>query len=96
MIIIATRKTHVQIVDIYAAFLQKLQNNCTIEDEFNKKRQLAIFGGCALSNKIAEEKTTTIALAHHVFFFLCQYLLNYPTDSDELCGKVNATTGSTI
>ena len=26
-----------------------------------------IFGGCALRNEIAE-KTTTIALAHHVFF----------------------------
>ena len=34
-----------------------------------------IFGGCAMSNEI-DEKTTTIALAHHVFFFLCQYLVN--------------------
>ena len=39
------------------------------------KPRSAIFGGCALSNEI-DEKTTTIALAHHVFFFLFQYLVN--------------------
>ena len=53
-----------------------------------------IFGGCALSNKIAE-KTTTIALTHHVFFFLRQYLGNYHTDFDKQYGKVNATSGFT-
>ena len=37
--------------------------------------KFVLFGGCALSNKIAE-KTTTIALTHHVFFFLFQYLVN--------------------
>ena len=58
------------------------------------RRAVYVFGGCALSNASAE-KTTTIALTHHVFFFLCQYLVNYPTDSDKQCGKVNATSGFT-
>ena len=54
-----------------------------------------IFGGCALSNKIAE-KTTTITLTYHIFFFLQQYLVNYPTDFNKQYGKVNATSGFAI